>query len=65
MFKSRRSDALDAWKYFWLHTPVSPVYLIWKFYPKLGQTSNNAVCPFFVIENTITKARFSGESFMF
>jgi hypothetical protein len=64
MSKSRRSDALDAWKYFWLHTPVS-IY-IWKFLLKLGQTGGNSVvCPFYVIENAITKVRFNDEYFMF
>jgi hypothetical protein len=30
-----------------------------------GHTGNIALCPFFVIENTITKLRFDDESFMF
>jgi hypothetical protein len=45
----------NAGKYFWLHIPHS-IY-IWKFLPKLGQTGNRALCPFCVIENTISKVR--------
>jgi hypothetical protein len=34
-------------------------------FAETGQTGNNAVCPFSVVENTIAKVRFSDESFMF
>jgi hypothetical protein len=56
MSKSRRSDALDPWKYFWLHIAYFNLNL-----EKFAETQpkRQQRC---VIENTIKKVKFNDES---
>jgi hypothetical protein len=49
------TDALECMEVF-LVAYTFPI-LIWKFLPKLGQTGNSAVYPFFVIEKNVTEVR--------
>jgi hypothetical protein len=64
LFRSMSIDALECIEVFSVAYTCFNLNLE-MFAETQGHTGNIAVCPFSVIENTITKLRFDDESFMF